>query len=414
MRTNSKIASIVLLQVGLILASFLTLYYIENQKANLGDTINIAGLNRYLTSNTISTIYSMKLQNQIQEYIDSETIHPLSELKNNLRVLEEGGTSNGILIKRLPVLFENELNIVKTDYNSFENSIKHMNKDTDILQIQNSGEILIKSSDSLVVKIAKNLEEESSLLIKLQILFLITNTIVHGLLIVSLFKILSKEKEEKIKLERLSTIGELGASIAHDLRNSLTVIKGSLELLKLKTESSQEFDQKQFEKIINSVNDIEYLTKDILEFAQEKKLKKENCSVVEIIKNAIEGLSISNSIHIDIPKNDAIIYADKIKMQTVFSNIIKNAVDEIKNEGKITIKIEDNKEETNIAISDTGKGINVSDIEKIFDPLFTTKLRGTGLGLSSCQRIITEHNGKITLKINPTTFLIKLPKITKL
>jgi len=414
MRTKSKLASVVLLQVGLILASFLTLYHIENQKVNLGDTINIAGLNRYLTSYTINTIYSMKLQNQIQENIDSKTIQPLSELKNNVKALENGGISRGILIKKIPAAFEKELNTVKADYKTFENSIEHMNKDTDIIQIQNTGDMLIKSSDMLVVKIANNLEAQNSLLIKLQIVFLITNTIVHALLIISLFKILNKEKEEKIRLERFSTIGELGASIAHDLRNSLTVIKGTMELLMLKKESMQESEQKQFQKINESIKEIEYLTKDVLEFAQERKIKKEKCSVIEIIKKSIEPLDIPTTIEIEIPKKDVIIYADKIKMQTVFSNIIKNAVDEIKNEGKITIKIDDNSIETNIAISDTGNGINVKDIEKIFEPLFTTKLKGTGLGLSSCQRIITEHGGKITLKINPTTFLIKLPKNTKL
>jgi len=402
-----KIGLIVVFQISLIVSSFLALYFIEVQKVHLGNTINVAGLNRYLTSKTISDAYKNEInQNESYQY------KSLDELENNIKILKKGGKMNGSITQKLPVALEAQLKNVESNYMEFKQIVLDKSNvvENRILKIEMSGTKLIKNSDELVLGITAILQHQNELLIKLQILLLVVNTTVHILMIISIFGILNRESEEKIKLERFAVIGKIGASIAHDLRNSLTVIKGSLDILKTKNENKNEFEEKQFKKINDSINQIEYLTKDILEYSKIKKLEKTRISILELINDVINSIEVPNGIEIKLPKNDFVIFVDKIKMQTVITNIIKNAVDALDKKGTITIKVDDTQRESTIVISDTGFGIKLSDIEHIFEPLYTTKQRGTGLGLASCQRIVNEHGGRIDVKINPTTFIIKLPK----
>ena len=407
MNAKTKIGVIVVFQISLIVSSFLALYFIETQKVHLGNTINIAGLNRYLTSKTISEAY----KNEINQ-TESNQYKSLDELENNIRILKEGGKIRGSIVQKLPIALEGELKNVENNYKEFKQILLDKGNAVEdrISKIEISGDKLIKNSDELVMSITTILQYQNELLIKLQILLLVVNTVVHILMIISIFGILNREAEEKIKLERFAIIGKIGASIAHDLRNSLTVIKGSLDILKVKNENKEEIEEKQFKKINESINQIEYLAKDILEFSRIKKLEKTQISVVELIKDAINSIEFPNEIEIKLPKNDFVIAVDKIKMQTVITNIIKNAVEAIDKKGIITIKTDNSQRESSIVISDTGMGIRLSELEHIFEPLYTTKQRGTGLGLASCQRIVNEHGGRIDVKINPTTFIIKLPK----
>jgi signal transduction histidine kinase len=95
----------------------------------------------------------------------------------------------------------------------------------------------------------------------------------------------------------------------------------------------------------------------------------------------------------------------------MLTNIILNAVQSLGNKGEITISSKKINNDIIIEISDSGKGVSEENIENIFKPLFTTKQRGTGLGLSSCQTIIKSHDGVITYSNNPSTFKIVIPKL---
>jgi len=120
---------------------------------------------------------------------------------------------------------------------------------------------------------------------------------------------------------------------------------------------------------------------------------------------------IPDNIKIKLPKSDITIKADKIKLQILFLNLIKNSVDSIEGKGQIDFQIEEDSEKTLITIRDSGDGIPLEDIDKIFEPLFTTKQKGTGLGLASCKHIVESHGGTISVTSPPTIFTIILPKI---
>jgi signal transduction histidine kinase len=225
-----------------------------------------------------------------------------------------------------------------------------------------------------------------------------------------IFLILNRDAEEKIQLERFAIIGKIGATIIHDLRNSLTVIKGSIDILKLqKNDTQDKFKEIQFQKIDDSIRKIKYLTSDILDYTRITKLNKEEFIFSEIVQKSLDEVDVPNQIIITLPLNDYKINADKIKLQTVISNLIKNSIDAIGDKGTIIMDLKKNINFFIFSITDSGNS-SLMNTSKIFTPLYTTKQEGTGLGLASCKRIMKEHGGEITVSTNPTKFTLFIPR----
>ena len=118
-----------------------------------------------------------------------------------------------------------------------------------------------------------------------------------------------------------------------------------------------------------------------------------------------------NNIDIELPKGDFILKCDLQKLSSVLINLINNAIQAIGSQsGTITVTFEETSNHIVIDVIDSGMGIPDDSLEKIFEPLYTTKNTGTGLGLSSCKNIVERHGGIIKAKNNPTTFTIMMPK----
>ncbi|MEK6930905.1 MAG: HAMP domain-containing sensor histidine kinase [Thermoproteota archaeon] len=217
---------------------------------------------------------------------------------------------------------------------------------------------------------------------------------------------------ELVKTERLSAIGELAARLSHDLRNPLSVIKSSVEIIMLR--NSDKFstqDQEAIQRINKAIVRITNQIDDVLNYVKQTPIEKNKITLSTCIKNVISWISIPTKIEITSKENDIVIFADEGKLEIVFSNMIRNAIEAIGDDsGSIEIKIQDVGEQVIIEIIDSGVGIKEDSIDMIFEPLYTTKQIGTGLGLVSCKNIIEQHGGKITVKNNPTTFTITLPK----
>jgi len=411
LNVKQKITLIVSLQIFLIISSFLFNVYLESEWLEIGESINRAGLNRFLTSETRLQIQNLIIKNNFDEKPQS-----LEKLKNNLFLIKDGGIMGNISLKPLPIELQQYWNKVYHDYVIFEKTISGMsNVDPENISnfqilIDESSTNLIESSDNLVFKITMFLEKLHTMLIKLQIVLLFVNTLVHILMIYLIFLILNKDAEEKIKLERFATIGKIGSIIVHDLRNSLTVIKGSVDILKIqKTDVDDKFKKNQFKKIDDSINKMKYLTSDILDYTRVTELHKEEFVFSEIIQKSLDEITIPNEIIIKLPSNDYKITADKIKLQTVVFNLIKNSIDAIGDKGTITMNLKKNFGFFIFSITDSGKN-SVMNQSKIFTPLYTTKQGGTGLGLASCKRIMEQHGGEITVSTHPTIFTIFIPR----
>lgn len=219
---------------------------------------------------------------------------------------------------------------------------------------------------------------------------------------------------EMLKSEKLQTIGELAARIAHDLRNPLSVIKGSLEIMHIKNPELYEKSHDDFDRINKSMIRIMHQVDNVLDFVKPKQLRLEKMKICRIIENSLLKLNIPDGIKITFTKLDYELICDEEKLEIVFVNLISNAIQAINDKGKIDIRVFDNGQNIVIEIEDSGHGIPEYIVPRIFEPLFTTRQIGTGLGLPSCKTIVEQHGGKISVKTmleKGTTFIIELPKL---
>jgi len=221
----------------------------------------------------------------------------------------------------------------------------------------------------------------------------------------------SKLTQDAINTEKITTIGTMASRMSHDLKNPLTVIKSSLELLKMNLGPNMDEKTKNYaNRIEDSTGLISSIIQDVLEFARTPELHREIISIKTLLENVISNIDVPKNIQINLPKNEISIKCDSSKMESVFSNLISNSIQSIKDEGLITLSAEDTSQNVTITIVDSGPGIPDDKISKVFDPLFTTKSSGTGLGLQICKNIVEQHGGEISVINNPTTFTLKLPK----
>lgn len=220
----------------------------------------------------------------------------------------------------------------------------------------------------------------------------------------------SMKTEFQERIQRLSAIGESSARVAHDLRNPLGIIKNAVELIEMSSNNStDEKMKKRIQMIKNATERMSRQITDVLDFVRTRPLQLEKNSLARILDSAIKS-SVPNTVKVSKPQNDVTILCDGKQLEIVFSNILYNAVQVMENSGNIKVKFVDDKNHVKIYIEDSGPGISEENLEHIFDPLFTTKPGGTGLGLVSCKSIVEQHEGKITVTNNPTTFEITLPK----
>jgi len=220
----------------------------------------------------------------------------------------------------------------------------------------------------------------------------------------------SMKTEFQERMQRLSAIGELSARVAHDLRNPLGIIKNAVELIEMSfNDDTDEKTKKRIQMIKNASERMARQINNVLDFVRVRPLQLEKNSLVDILDAAIKSC-VPNTVKVSKPQKDVIISCDTKQLEIAFGNIFSNAVQAMENSGNIKLSIVDGKNDVKINIEDSGPGISKENLEHIFEPLFTTKPGGTGLGLVSCKNIVEQHEGKITVKNNPTTFEITLPK----
>ena len=229
----------------------------------------------------------------------------------------------------------------------------------------------------------------------------------------NLENLVAKKTQEVLKSERLSAIGELSGRLAHDLRNPLSVMKMSVDLIKQASPDlkiSDETVSKRINLIEKSIDRISHQVDDVLGYVRHSPLQLSEVFVNKIIRNSIDKINVPDDVEIIVSDNIQKINCDTEKLDAVFINILVNSIQAMHKGGKIEILINEKDNMIILEFIDSGEGISDENLDKVFEPLFTTKQKGTGLGLASCKNIIEQHQGEISVKNNPTTFIIKLPK----
>ena len=219
-----------------------------------------------------------------------------------------------------------------------------------------------------------------------------------------------RKSAELVKSERLATIGTMASRIAHDLKQPLTIMYTYAEMLT--PEILSKLDSKDKEKWLrlqNSIFDMNRIIEDVLDFARTTEIKKKKSSLLSILRLALNHVKSSYGIEINLPEKDISLNCDSRKIEGVMSNLLNNAVQSLYEQGEIDVSISSDSKFVIIRIKDSGSGIPDENLDKIFEPMFTTKKTGTGLGLVICKSIVEQHGGTITVSNKPTTFTIKLP-----
>ena len=220
-------------------------------------------------------------------------------------------------------------------------------------------------------------------------------------------------REQIRRKERLAAIGEMAATVAHEIRNPLGGIRGFAALLE-RDLANDPNSVRLVQKILLGTRNLDRVVTELLEYTRPIELRKSACDLAELIESAsglagIEGnvLEISPAVRAAEP-----IAVDVDRMRQVFLNILLNAAQSIPKDGRIAVEVTFDDDRTTISVTDNGDGIDSENIDRIFFPFFTTKEKGTGLGLAVAAKVVESHGGTLTVestKGNGATFFVRLP-----
>ena len=226
-----------------------------------------------------------------------------------------------------------------------------------------------------------------------------------------IFQDLTKIKQMEIKLERsknMALIGEMAAGLAHEMRNPLAAITGSIELLRqeLKLDGT---DERLMQIILRGKDQLDSFARDFLSLARPVPVSRELVDLNEVIEEVLDYIKLNKNwtSKIKIVKVFSIkakAFANKEQVRQIINNLVLNAIQSMEERGVLSIETkmtrqEDDKiEYAELQVSDTGCGIKEKDLKKIFEPFFTNKEKGTGLGLTIVNHIVDGYNGRIKIE----------------
>ena len=232
------------------------------------------------------------------------------------------------------------------------------------------------------------------------------------------------EMERRLeKAERLSSLGQLAAGVAHEIRNPLNAISMATQRLKMDFAPADQSKADEFRNLSGVIRDeikrLNGIIEEFLSFSKSRRLQLSDFSVIEVLQKIVNlireeastrGITIETHWRLE----KSVIPMDVNKLQQSFLNLIKNALESMPADGKITITVDkQGKNYIVVSISDTGCGMTAEEIEKIFSPEYTTKEKGVGLGIPLASEIIRGHGGEIRVisrKGEGTTFEVVLPR----
>ncbi len=230
---------------------------------------------------------------------------------------------------------------------------------------------------------------------------------------------LREAQEKVVRSERLAAIGQLAGGVGHELRNPLGAIKNAVYYIRGKV-AKNELAQKEprviefLDIMDDEINSSNKIINDLLGFSRVGKPAVSPARIERVIEDALsrtpipENIRLTKKLDSDLPQ----VEIDTDQVRQVLINIIINAVQAMPEGGKLTMSAREKDELLEVEITDSGCGMPKEVMDKIFDPLFTTRAKGIGLGLAVCKAIIDRHEGNITVKSEPgrgTTFTIRLP-----
>ena len=203
--------------------------------------------------------------------------------------------------------------------------------------------------------------------------------------------------KRQLNIEKNKVLSKFASVASHDLKNVVGGISNISYYLSKTVKPVNETQKKMLDLLATEVITLNNRITEVLDMTRVKQLTKSVCDLKDLISKAIEE-NKADGINFEQDLVSVKVYADPERMKQVFSNIIKNAKDAMKNNGTITITTKIEGQNIITAISDCGQGMNAETLENCFDPMFSTKLaKAIGMGLTVAQQITEMHNGKIDI-----------------
>jgi signal transduction histidine kinase len=206
----------------------------------------------------------------------------------------------------------------------------------------------------------------------------------------------------------------MAAVLAHEIKNPLAAIRGAIEVIGKRLGPSTQ-DAGIVREVIARIDSLNDLMKDLLLFARPPQVKPASVEIRSLITSTADLLAgdpALKSIHVAVDGAPTRVVADAGLLRIVFLNLMVNSAHAMKGDGAITVSVDQRGDACRIAIADNGPGIPAEVRDKIFTPFFTTKSRGTGLGLPTAKRLVEAHRGTIHVHCPPTggtTVTVELP-----
>ncbi|MBI3944666.1 MAG: GAF domain-containing protein [Armatimonadetes bacterium] len=229
-----------------------------------------------------------------------------------------------------------------------------------------------------------------------------------------LFRELAEQQERLVRAERLSAIGALASTVGHELRNPLSIINNAVFFLNAKVPRDDPRVARNLDILAGEVRRTARIIDDLLDFSRVRPPQLVPLDVAALVRLALERQPLPENVrvHNRVPAGLPRVCVDPTQMQQVLTNLIANAVEAMPQGGDLSLEGSAEGEHVVLRVTDTGVGIPPENRPRLFEPLFTTKARGVGLGLSLVRRVVDAHHAEITVESEVgkgATFTLRLP-----
>ncbi|MBL7177824.1 MAG: PAS domain S-box protein [Desulfobacteraceae bacterium] len=227
-------------------------------------------------------------------------------------------------------------------------------------------------------------------------------------------KELKDAQEQLVRREKLAILGQLAGGVGHELRNPLGVISNAVYYLKMVMPDAEETIKEYLETISEEVNRSTKIISDLLDFSRIKSVERKEIAVSDLGTQALEKQPVPENVKMatTIPSDLPPVFVDNKQINQVLLNLVTNACQAMPEGGKLSISAIAKQDKVHVSVTDTGSGISKENMEKLFEPLFTTKARGIGLGLAVSKNLVEANGGSIKVeseKGKGSTFTVILP-----
>jgi PAS domain S-box-containing protein len=225
---------------------------------------------------------------------------------------------------------------------------------------------------------------------------------------------LRQAQEQLIRQEKLAVLGQLAGGVGHELRNPLSVINSAVYYLKLVQPEASDKIRQYHAMIEQEVHNAEKIINDLLDFARLGSVDRESVNILGLVKRVLECFPAPACVEVslDLPEGLPKVFADPRQMEQVLGNLVVNAYQAMREGGGLTISAHQQMQMVAIIVKDSGVGISSENMQKLFEPLFTTKAKGIGLGLAVSKKLVEANGGRIEVSSEPgrgSTFMVYLP-----